>query len=176
MFHPIERRHGARGNPDAIRTAFGWVLFGSVPSSCFPEELEPMVYPCMNVEQKRQHGMDASSPPNEHEFACELEGPSSREDRRAYQMMKESIQLVDGRFQLPLLWRQENVELPDNRSMADHRLQALKKRLLKDKELHGRYSEVMQTYLDKGYVEALTERKEVEDSKSWFLVHHPVLL
>ena len=82
-------------------------------------------------------------------------------------MMKESIQLVDGHFQLPLLGRQENVELPDNRSMADHRLQALKRRLVKDKELHGRDSEVMQTYLDKCYAEALTERKEVEDSKSF---------
>ena len=34
---------------------------------------------------------------------------------------------------------------------------------------------MMQTYLDKGYAEALTERREVEDSKSWLLPHHPVL-
>ena len=66
--------------------------------------------------------MDASLPPHEHEFACDLEGPSSRENRRDYQVMKESIQLVDGHFQLPLLWRQENVKLPDNPSMADQRL------------------------------------------------------
>ena len=81
MFCPIERRHGVKGTPDAIRTVFGWVLFGSVSSSCLPEELDSMVYLYMNVEQKRQHGMDASLPPYEHEFACYLEGASSREDR-----------------------------------------------------------------------------------------------
>ena len=53
VFRPIERRHGLKGSLDAIRTTFGWVMFGSVSSSCLPEEFDPLDYPCMNEEQKR---------------------------------------------------------------------------------------------------------------------------
>ena len=34
---------------------------------------------------------------------------------------------------------------------------------------------MMQTYLDRGYAEALTVNNEIESRKSWYLPHHPVL-
>ena len=132
LFRAIESRYGLEGTPDAIKMVLGWVLFGSASSPSFSEE-DPLGYSCMNVAQSC---MDVSLSPHEHDFACELEGLSSQEDR-AYRVMKESIQLVNGQFQLPLLWRERNTVLPDNRSMAEHMLQALKRRLVKDKELHG---------------------------------------
>jgi len=94
-----------------------------------------------------------SASPLECAEASELRVPNSREDRIAYRKMKESVEFVDGHFQLPLLWKHEVQSLPNNKQMAENRLASLKKRLSKDENLHKKYSEVMEEYIKKGYAE-----------------------
>ena len=57
--------------------------------------------------------------------------------------------------------------------MVENRLESLRKRLIKDKNLHKRYVEVMEGYIQKGYAELA----DAEDSKvvEWFLPYFPVL-
>ena len=90
--------------------------------------------------------------------------------------MKNSIELVDGHFQLPLLWKQEDIQLPNDMEMAKSRMVSLKKRLKKDEKLHRKYTEVMQGYIGKGYAEKVEEVKAEVDklSRDWYLPHFPV--
>ena len=88
--------------------------------------------------------------------------------------MKDSIKIVNGHFQLPLLWRHKNVFLPDNRAMAEKRLESLKRRLSKDESLHKKYAGVMQDYIEKGYAEKVRDDGK-RNACTWFLPHHSVM-
>jgi len=50
----------------------------------------------------------------------------SEEDRWVYQLMKESVRMVDGHYELPLPWRHDYEKLPENKMMAVKRLTCLK--------------------------------------------------
>ena len=68
-----------------------------------------------------------------------MDDNNSREDGILFQIMKDFMQQVDGHFQLPLLWRNKNMKLPNNIAMITKRLESLKRRLSKDKNLHEKY-------------------------------------
>ena len=50
----------------------------------------------------------------------------SVEDQRALSQMETSVKLVNGHYQLGLLWRHKSVNLPNNREFAFGRLRYLK--------------------------------------------------
>ena len=77
--------------------------------------------------------------PHDGFIASELQMPNCRKDRAAYQKMKDSIRLLDGHFHLPLLRKRDDIKLPDARPMAKNRLESLKRRLMKDKNLCSKY-------------------------------------
>ena len=89
--------------------------------------------------------------------------------------MKDSVQLIGGHFQLLLLWRSEDVKLPNNRVQAERRLNSLKRRLIKDKGPHQKCVETMQKYIDCGHAQVVNEEVEVVTDRTWFLPHFPVL-
>ena len=61
----------------------------------------------------------------------------SVEDRRALKLIENSICLRDGHYQMGLLWKDDNPVLPYNRSLAEARLQYLKRRFHHDPELEA---------------------------------------
>ena len=101
--------------------------------------------------------VDPSLPPQEYKVGCGLDHDNSREDRLALKIMMDSIKIVNGHFQLPLLWRHKNIFLPDNRAMAEKRLESLKRRLSKNESLHKKYAGVMQDYIEKDYAEKVRD-------------------
>ena len=77
----------------------------------------------------------------------------SKEDKRARKQMETTVKKVDGHYQMGLPWRYEEPFLPDNRPLAETRLQHLKRRLIKDDGLKQKYTETIQGYLEKGYAQ-----------------------
>ena len=51
----------------------------------------------------------------------------SLKDVVSYELMNKAIKFVDGHFQLPLLWRNSGVTVPDSLLMAKRRLEAIKR-------------------------------------------------
>ena len=72
----------------------------------------------------------------------------------AYDLMNKACTQVEAHFQLPLLWRNDAVVLPESLNMAKKRLSALKQRLKRDSSFKEMYCKEMQTLLDEGYGEA----------------------
>ena len=171
VFRPVESRFGGNGEPDAIRTVLGWTLFG--PSLPNVDDNETCMQVSICEGDRLEFLTDVA--PHEAPIPYKLDGDSSREDRIAYQMMKDSVRMVDGHLQLPLLWRKKVTKLPENRSMAEKRLHSLKRRLRNDASLHKRYVDVMQSYIDKGYAELVPLDEISSGGKNWFLPHHPVI-
>ena len=67
--------------------------------------------------------------------------------------------------------------MPDNKSMAEHRVNLLKRRLLKDPEVHKKYSNFMSDLLQNDYAEEVPNNTcNKSDGRVWYLPHHSVVL
>jgi hypothetical protein len=88
--------------------------------------------------------------------------------------MNISAKLENGHYEIALPWKQSSPDMPNNRLIAERRLELLKKRLEKDESLSTKYSEFVDDLLKKGYArKVLTERLQ-NSRKTWYLPHHPV--
>lgn len=74
----------------------------------------------------------------------------SFEDRRAMQIMDESVALVNGHYQLRLPFRQSPSCLPDSLPEAKKRLYWSEKKMERDPEFHKRYASVVNKYQGEG--------------------------
>ena len=112
--------------------------------------------------------------PAVHSRECLLETNNSQEDRISLAKMKKEVTVVKGHVQLPLLWRDGETDLPDNRRYVENRLACLKRRLSKDEKLHKKYVEVMESYFADGCAEKIWPSSSNPKFK-WYLPHQPVV-
>ena len=82
------------------------------------------------------------------------------------------MELVGGHYQVPLPFRKDEVNLPNNRSQAEKRFACLKKRLSRNPQFKQDYVKFMDELIKKGY--ARESATAVEAGKFWFLPHHAV--
>ena len=73
-----------------------------------------------------------------------------------------------------LPWREDRPQLPDNLPMAKKRLVSTERRLLKDKEVVVAYQNVLNDYLEKGYIHRMPP-DEPKPECQWLLPHFPVV-
>ena len=86
------------------------------------------------------------------------------------------MEVVEGHHQLDIPFKSKLPNLPDNRSVAEKRLQSLAHRFRKDPDLHAKYKGGIQELLDKGYAEnVLEEGKGATPGQTWYLPHHNVV-
>ena len=65
--------------------------------------------------------------------------------------------------------------MPDNKPMAEARLQSLKRKLKRDEKFHSKYREFMYNIMSRGYVKKLTEEETACRSRpTWYLPHRGV--
>ena len=74
----------------------------------------------------------------------------SFEDKKAVKMMEETVSLVNGHYEVGMLWKDKDVKLPNNRYMALKRMEYLKSRLLRDENLHQKYQSKIEDHVNKG--------------------------
>ena len=99
----------------------------------------------------------------------------SCEDKRALSVMKESIKLKDGHYELALPWKNPLPSLPWNRPLVERRLNLLKKHLENDDQLLKKYSAFMNDLFEKGYARKVpNEQCDKRSNATWYLPHHPV--
>ena len=171
---PYEIIKAQQGGPYAVRTKFGWTLNGPM------RRLEAKGKHCYHLnsshddllnEQLRKYFNQEFN----ESFADENK-MMSVEDKKAMSVFEESVQIVDGHYQVVIPWKNPSPCLPNNRVMAEHRLQHLKRRLAKNPDLRSKYSNFIDDLQIKGYA-----RKAPEDQISnscgvvWYLPHHNVI-
>jgi hypothetical protein len=95
----------------------------------------------------------------------------SQEDRRFLEKTKGAIHITDdGHYEMPLPFREENIELPFNRSLAESRLGRLKTRFTKDAKYKKDYVDFIEDMVKKGYA----EKVETVEENAWYIPHHGV--
>ena len=98
----------------------------------------------------------------------------SVQDREALGKLNSSVRLVDGHYEVGMLWKHENPWLPNNRMATVARLPSLRRRLCAE-QLCCKYRNFMDDLLTKGYARKLTEDEAAARSpRTWYLPHHGV--
>lgn len=174
-----EYRQGKTGQPIGILGIFGWSLFGP-STSHVTNEISKEKECNMNLIQTHKDKLEFQVDKFWSLETLGLKFNDSRkfsiEDREALDQMSSSIELLDDKhYQLRLPWKNENVNLPSNRSMACKRLTQLSRKLSKDKELFEKYSDVIHEYVDKGFASEISPEEKSASNSTWYIPHHAVL-
>ena len=177
-----EERRGNEGEPYAAKTTLGWTVLGPT------DKIEDK--PSFQVNFIRLEDKGDTSRANmllcsqlEKFWKTDFDDSISDsrvtmsiEDKRALELMDKSVRKVDGHYQLALPWKQRPPILPNNRNLADHRMRQLRRRLLSDDGLFGKYRATINDYLSKGYARKIPDSElAASEGSVWYLPHHPVV-
>ena len=173
-----EARIGKAGEPVAIRTAFGWSLTGSLTSLLPEHHREVMFVSASSRQQSDQELNDLLQGWwNTESFGTQHGGKSvlAPEDQKAMDILERTTKHQGDKYEVGLLWQDDDVSMPDNHSMACSRLRSLERSLNKDPEKAKAYAETLEGYVKQGYARKLThEERQEKHQKRWFLPHHAV--
>ena len=75
----------------------------------------------------------------------------SREDRRFMNTVTANVEQNDGHYEIAAPFRQQGVEIPNNRPQAEHCATQLKRRLLSNSQLQENYKAFVDNLIQKGY-------------------------
>ncbi|XP_028413652.1 uncharacterized protein LOC114536505 [Dendronephthya gigantea] len=169
---PKEVRESSGKGPYAVRTVFGWTINGPLGRNKTARRRANFIRSDHDLNEQFQTFCNMEF--NDSVYDTKLE--MSVEDSRALGMMEGSVQLKDEHYEVALPWKNFPPRLPNNRPLAEHRLNLLKKRLLKDPQLLSKYSEFMDNMLSRKYVRKVPE-SSINQPKLplWYLPHHPVI-
>ena len=121
-----------KSSPFAVRLPIGWVLSGPLPSS------SGLVSTCFkaNMEQDFElAGQVKSWYDMESYGALKQVDPRSASDARAHEILENTTVHNGKRYDVGMLWAEDNIELPNNYFSALVQLKSLEKRLTKDQTL-----------------------------------------
>ena len=99
------------------------------------------------------------------------------EDKRAMRIIEDTTRLVDGHYEVGMLWRKDECWFQNNFVMARQRLESLRRRLMKsgNEEMANKYREVMDSCISSGFARTLSDKELAKESSThWYLPHHSV--
>ena len=169
---PLTTIPGGKGEPYAVMTRLGWSVSGPVSSSTV--KVHPASHYISNgdllhVKVERFWKIESSG-------IYDREKGMSVEDRRVLELWDRNVSFSDGHYTLPIPFKNPALTLPDNQQMAERRLSSLKRKLLKNHDLHQKYTDGMNDLLKKGYAVPVPKKDVHRNSgKVWYLPHHPVI-
>ncbi|KAK7891878.1 hypothetical protein WMY93_023841 [Mugilogobius chulae] len=102
------------------------------------------------------------------------DNPVSQEDILFMSKVNKGIrQKEDGHYELPLPFKTDNPNLPNNKQYAEHRLSSLERRLRKDERYYKDYVKFMDDIISRGDAEKVPEQ-ELDNKAAWYIPHHGV--
>lgn len=167
-FRVIETREGNPGDPYAVHYPLGWTVIGPLDHHQSQDAVTHFIDGQQELEEQMMRIWDM-------EFADQ---PSSKralsvEDKRALSIMESTAYLDgDGHWCIRLPWRTDPPPLHNNRTVAEHRLSHLKKKLDSDPEMRESYKQKLNSYIEDGF--AVPSNDEGQGAV-WYVTHHAVI-
>ncbi|XP_072931477.1 uncharacterized protein [Epargyreus clarus] len=165
-------RRGKKNQPVASLTPLGWVLHGShnriigrtanfvshITEAPQEDKLEDLM--------KHYFAMDS--------LCINPKKPQSDPEEQALRILqKNTTQTEEGRYETALLWKREEVDLPNNYDNSLTRLMHIEKKLDRNSQLKQKYTEQMDALIKKGYAEPAPRTKT--PNRTWYLPHFAVV-
>ncbi|XP_055589815.1 uncharacterized protein LOC129741996 [Uranotaenia lowii] len=174
----LKLREGSVNQPIAAKSRLGWLVFGSCverrPASVYANvhylpQCECIDDAELHKAMKNYFSLDSMG-------VVQREAMLSTDDQRALHLLQTKTLRLPEKYEVCLLWKYENVRLPDSKVMALRRWECLEKRLSKDQSLARILKEKIEDYLEKNYIRKLT-KSELESCfpRVWYLPIFPVV-
>ena len=146
-------------SPFAVRLPIGWVLSGSLPpssslaSTCFKANLEQDFELACQV--KSWYDMQSYC-------AFKQVDPRSAADARAQEILETTTFHNGQRYDVGMLWADDNIQLPNNYFSSLVQLKSLAERILRNTSLKENYANTIREDLEKGYLITVPDAHKVE--------------
>ena len=155
----------------AIQLRHGWTLMGS------PSHSSTVTNFRISIQEKHAELKQLPTPMGsvcDSEFGDSISHDTlalSRQDKKF--IVKEGMDFVDGHHVIPLPFKCDATALPDNRSVAERRLNWQKQKMLRDQSYYADYKKFIDKLLEKGYCEVAPSSR-IAPGRLWCLPHHGV--
>ena len=153
----------------------GWVLSGPVPST------SGLVSTCFKaVTQSESDSKLADQLRSWYEMesfaAMKQVDLRSAADAKASKILQETTYHDGCRYQVGMLWADEESSLPNNYFLSLVQLKSLERRLEKTPELKASYAQTIEDDFDKYYIVQVDKSDcfRIDNPREWYLPHHPV--
>jgi hypothetical protein len=122
---PLETRTGNIGEPYAIRSPLGWLVYGIISTKKTKS---------VSAHFSRVRNVNSMQSPSDNKETLSIE------DEKLLSIMEESTVKVEGHYQTKLPLRNREIMMPNNRDQAVMYAERLRNRLVKSDELQYRYN------------------------------------
>ena len=174
IHHPFEfKKSEDKAAPWAVKSKIGWALSGPLPA----KQAATLATTATSIaDDKLANQLSKWWDIESYASNCDVTG-DSKEEQRAIKTLEQTTRFNGERYEVGLLWREDEVKLPNNFYSAMGQLKSLERRLQKDETLKKRYQETIDTDVNAGYVRKVdqAELNETKDKLQWYLPHHPVI-
>ena len=179
--HVLKSREGRPHEPIAVKTQLGWIIYGTSSqkgrSTSFVNVHTIKVCDCnlktdedMHLAMKRYFDLDSLGISKPDRIL------QSAEEQRAMQLLEKQTIPKAGRYESGLLWKYDDVRLPNSKEMAYKRWLCLDRRMNRDTQFSETVQQKMREYVSKGYVRKLTEPElKHRPTREWYLPVFPVV-
>ena len=173
LIRPLEYKSGERNQPWAVETALGWTISGALPkkeTSNISVSCNLSVAPDPLVNQmKKWWDMET------YASVCDVSG-RSKEEKRALSILERTTKHNGERYEVGLMWADDNPDLPNNYYSAYQQFLSVEKRLEKDLELKEANKATIEKDLENHFVRKLDQEDNfsTENDMRGYLPHHPV--
>ncbi|XP_039548042.1 uncharacterized protein LOC120493481 [Pimephales promelas] len=174
---PWQVARSTEGGPYAVKTMLGWTVNGPLRrdecreiASGQPDVTVNRIS-IANLKDLWNEQLKADFP----ECSQDEQMGLSREDCQFMEFVTKSAKLVDGHYSIGLPLRKKDVNMPNNRKVAEQRAMSLTRRFEKDATFHADYTVFMNDIISKGYAEKVPiENLDRSDNRVWYIPHHGV--
>lgn len=173
---PIKTVSISRSQPAASLTKLGWVIHGQMPM-----RLEKHNVTVLSLNYPRENPEDTSDLHKlvKSYFSTECIGISNNSrknklEQRAENILLNTAERVGPRWQVGLLWKSEDVQLPNNYQSALTRLYSLEKKMDKNPMFGERYCQQVEHLIKSGYAKK-ADSLPAKSSRVWYLPHFAVI-
>ncbi|KAL7830822.1 hypothetical protein SRHO_G00319490 [Serrasalmus rhombeus] len=177
LLEPWELIISQNGGPYAVRTLLGWVVNGPLRNtagsggsgdSVTVNRISVAGLEKLLMSQYNQSQYDFN------EVASQERTEMSIEDKQFLEMANGAL-LKDGHYSLNLPFRKPDVLMPNNRQVAEQRLQSLKRKMKRDEQYKQDDIAFLNDIFENNYAEEIPQEDLAQPpGKVWYLPHHGV--
>ncbi|XP_058816619.1 uncharacterized protein LOC131679884 [Topomyia yanbarensis] len=177
--HALDSREGKENEPIATKTRLGWTIYGTFSNDDRKLSTAPYSFHiCSHFHEteddlhtvvKNFFALDSLG------ISAPLKESLSAADKRAMEILRSNTIIRNGRYCTSLLWKYDDVRLPNNKAMALRRHHCLVKRMKREPTLGEMLKMKIAGYVQRGYIRKLSsEEKRVSGNRVWYLPIFPV--
>ena len=182
LMFPMQEIRGQEDEPATRLRPLGWTAIGHtqeaqhVPTLATSTHFGHLVDILntsdeeLNITLKRFCDLEAVSIVTQTQEETEM----TPREKVARKKVEQSLTYNGARYEVAVPWKYEQPNLPNNREIAERRLQRVEKKLKMDKHLANVYQGVIDYYQKKEYIRVVPTSEPQPDNE-WFLPYFPVV-